>query len=196
MWPIRSTRATRKQERQRPRLRPRSQRQAVAEVRPRRGAVKEAEPDVTKDPEPEAKAKPVKKAKKKPKKLPPWLNKPKDDDGDDDDDDSSCKGAHPGPRRGDSPATRCEKCKTTPAEAAGLSGTHDMNAAPVPELLESPPMASTKGGPTPHPRPAPTRRVDEPGPAHREPTGPSTTRWKPTWASDGDHETPPASRPA
>ena len=39
--------------------------------------------------------KPVKKAKKKPKKLPPWLNKPKDDDGDaDSDDDSSCKGAH------------------------------------------------------------------------------------------------------
>ena len=42
-----------------------------------------------------------------------------------------------------------EKCHTTPAEAAGLSGTHDMTCAPVPELLESPPMASTKGSPTP-----------------------------------------------
>ena len=41
-------------------------------------AIKEADPDVTKDPEeaPDAEA-PVKKAKKKPrKKLPPWLNKP------------------------------------------------------------------------------------------------------------------------
>src|SRR6185312_3988454 len=46
-------------------------------------AVKEAEPDVTKDPEPEPKDKPVKKAKK-PKKMPPWLNKPKDGDDDGD----------------------------------------------------------------------------------------------------------------
>ena len=115
-------------------------------------AVKEAEPDVIKDPEPEDKPKPVKKAKKKPKKLPPWLNKPKDDDSDSDSDDSSCKGAHAWVHvGGDSPVPdiRCEKCKTTPAEAAGLSGTHDMHAAPVPDLLESPPMASTKSGPTP-----------------------------------------------
>ena len=113
--------------------------------------LKEAEPDVTKDPEPEDKPKPVKKAKKKPKKLPPWLNKPKDDDGDSDDD-SSCKGAHAWIHvGGDSPVPdiRCEKCKTTPAQAAGLSGSHDMHAAPVPEFLESPPMASTKSGPTP-----------------------------------------------
>ena len=47
------------------------------------------------------------------------------------------------------PDIRCEKCKTTPAQAAGLSGTHDMHAAPVPELLESPPMASTKSASTP-----------------------------------------------
>ncbi len=120
----------------------------------RNRAVKEAEPEVTKDPE-EAKDKPVKKAKKKPKKLPPWLNKPKDggDDSDgDSDDDSSCKGAHAWIHvGGDSPVPdiRCEKCKTTPAEAAGLSGTHDMNAAPVPELLETPPVASMKSGPTP-----------------------------------------------
>jgi len=101
-------------------------------------AVKEAEPEVTKDPEPDAKDKPVKKAKKKPKKLPPWLNKPKDDDGDSDDD-SSCKQDH----------VHTEKCHTTPAEAAGLSGTHDMTCAPVPELLESPPVASMKSAPDP-----------------------------------------------
>ena len=117
--------------------------------------LKEADPDVTKDPEPEAKDKPVKKAKKKPKKLPPWLNKPKDDDDSDGDDDSSCKGAHAWVHvGGDSPVPdiRCEKCKTTPAEAAGLSGTHDMHAAPVPDLLESPPMASTKSSPDPRVR--------------------------------------------
>ena len=114
--------------------------------------LKEAEPDVTKDPEPEDKPKPVKKAKKKSKKMPPWLNKPKDDGDSDGDDDSSCKGAHAWIHiGGDSPVPdiRCEKCKTTPAEAAGLSGSHDMHAAPVPELLESPPMASTKAAPTP-----------------------------------------------
>ena len=116
-------------------------------------ALKEAEPDVTKDPEPDAEDKPVKKAKKKPKgpkKMPPWLNKP-DDDGDKDDD-SSCKGAHAWIHVGcDSPVPdiRCEKCKTTPAQAAGLTSTHDMSPAPVPDLLESPPMASTKAAPTP-----------------------------------------------
>ena len=129
-----------------------AEKSGTPEAAPVEDALKEAEPDLIKDPE-EAKDKPVKKAKKKPKKLPPWLNKPKDDDGDSDgDDDSSCKGAHAWIHvGGDSPVPdiRCEKCKTTPAEAAGLSGTHDMHAAPVPELLESPPMASTKSGPTP-----------------------------------------------
>ena len=118
-----------------------------AEVAPEPVTEKEAEPDVTKDPEPEDKPKPVKKAKKKPKKLPPWLNKPKDGDGDSDSDDS-CKQDH----------AHTEKCKTTPAEAAGLAGTHDMQAAPVPELLESPPMASTKEAGTPasdHQEPTP-----------------------------------------
>ena len=45
----------------------------------------------------------------------------------------------------------CEKCKTTPAEAAGLSASHDMSCAPVPELMESDPVPSmtTKGGPDP-----------------------------------------------
>jgi hypothetical protein len=112
----------------------------------------EAVPDVAKD-------KPVKKAKK-PKKLPPWLNKPKDDDGDDDD--SSCKQDH----------AHTEKCKTTPAEAAGLSGTHDMHAAPVPDLQESPPMASTKGSPTPAAASGNGEtQAMKPVPAHREPDG-------------------------
>ena len=83
-------------------------------------AVKEAEPDVTKDPEPEDKPKPVKKAKKKPKKLPPWLNKPKDGDDAESDSDSSdgaCKGRITRTRRSATPpplrlrawrgATRC-----------------------------------------------------------------------------------------
>ena len=112
----------------------------------------EAVPDVAKD-------KPVKKAKK-PKKLPPWLNKPKDDDGDDDD--SSCKQDH----------AHTEKCKTTPAEAAGLSGTHDMHPAPVPDLQESPPMASTKGSPTPAAASGNGEtQAMKPVPAHREPDG-------------------------
>ena len=126
----------------------------------------EAVPDVAKDPAP----KPVKKAKKK-KKLPPWLNKPSDgDDSGKDEDDSSCKGAHAWIHvGGDSPVPdiRCEKCKTTPAEAAGLSGTHDMTAAPVPELLESPPMASTKSAPTPQS----ASDADEAAPMDPAPTG-------------------------
>jgi hypothetical protein len=102
---------------------------------------------------------PVAKAKKKkPKKMPPWM-KPDDDDsggGKDSGDDDACKGAHAWALFDtDSPAPgiRCEKCKTTPAEAAGLSGTHDMQAAPIPDLLESPPMASTKGSPAPQAAP-------------------------------------------
>ena len=118
-------------------------------------ALKEAEPEVTKDPE-EAKDKPVKKAKKK-KKLPPWLNKPADDAKGDDD---SCKQDH----------AHTEKCKTTPAEAAGLSGTHDMTCAPVPDLLESPPMASTKAG-TPASASGARGEHMTPVPQHREPDG-------------------------
>ena len=118
-------------------------------------AEKEAEPEVTKDPE-EAKDKPVKKAKKK-KKLPPWLNKPADDDKDDDD---SCKQDH----------AHTEKCKTTPAEAAGLSGTHDMSAAPVPEMLETPPPMSAKAG-TPMSASGTQGQHMTPVPQHREPDG-------------------------
>jgi len=126
-------------------------------------------PDVTKEPA----DKPVKKAGKKPKgkkKLPPWLNKPDDSSSDD----GACKGAHAWVHVGDAspvPDIRCEKCHTTPAEAAGLSGTHDMQAAPVPELLESPPVASTKGSPTPASASGARAESMTPVPAHREPDG-------------------------
>ena len=142
-------------------------------------ALKEAEPEVTKDPE-EAKDKPVKKAKKKPKggkKLPPWLNKP--DDGSDDGkgssgDDGACKSIADHLWTGTEGTSEiiCSKCHTTPAEAAGLSGTHDMTCAPVPELLESPPMASTKGSPTPQSASgAAEAPAMTPVPQHREPDG-------------------------
>jgi hypothetical protein len=101
---------------------------------------------------------PVAKAKKKkPKKMPPWM-KPDDDDSGDgkDSGDDACKSAHAWvlvDTDSPVPGIRCEKCKTTPAEAAGLSGTHDMQAAPIPDLLESPPMASTKASPDPQAAP-------------------------------------------
>ena len=135
----------------------------------------EATPDVTKDPEP---PKPVKKAKK-PKKMPPWLNKPKDGDGDSDskgsddkdDDDSSCKSAHAweiaDPAIG---SVECSKCHTTPAQAAGVAGTHDMTCAPVPELMESDGPASTKGA-TPASASGAVGESMTPFPAHREPDG-------------------------
>jgi hypothetical protein len=105
---------------------------------------------------------PVAKAKKpkKPKKMPPWMKPDADDSGagkDSSDDDGACKGAHAWAlvdTGSPVPGIRCEKCKTTPAEAAGLSGTHDMQAAPIPDLLESPPMASTKSTPQPEAPPA------------------------------------------
>ena len=51
--------------------------------------------------------------------MPPWLNKPSDGD--------SCKMDH----------QHTEKCHTPPDQAAGVGG-HDMEAAPVGELMESP----------------------------------------------------------
>ncbi len=129
----------------------------VSEAEAAQIAVKEAEPEVTKEPEQapaEPENRPVKKARKKPKgpkKLPPWLNKPDDGDGDDDDAAKSCKSAadHLWTGVEGTSDIYCSKCHTTPAEAAGLSGTHDMTCAPVPELLESPPVASTKAAPDP-----------------------------------------------
>ena len=156
-----------------------------------------ATPDVTKDPAP----KPVKKAKKKPKggkKLPPWLNKPADDEGSDDGkgssgDSGACKSVtdHLWTGVEGTSDIECAKCHTTPAEAAGLSGTHDMTCAPVPELLESPPMASTKGGPTPASASGARGESMSPVPAHREPDGALNDPMEADMgASDGDAETP------
>ena len=176
---------------------PESQDAAVPEV-----AVKEAEPDVTKDPVPEPEDAPQAKKAKKPKKgkkLPPWLNKPDDGGkGDDDGDaDDSCKTAHAWTLTGsgDVPDIVCEKCHTTPAEAAGLSGTHDMTCAPVPELLESPPMASTKGSPTPQSASgAAEAPAMTPVPQHREPDGAIVEPFEKDakFPADGQGETPTA----
>jgi hypothetical protein len=135
----------------------------------------EAEPEVTKDPEPEPKDKPVKKAKAKKKKLPPWLNKPADDDsGSDDSDDASkaCKSVTDHLWTGVEGTSDivCSKCHTTPAQAAGVAGTHDMTCAPVPELMESDGPASTKGA-TPASASGAVGESMKPVPAHREPDG-------------------------
>ena len=118
-------------------------------------AIKEADPDLTKDPgdAPDAEA-PVKKAKKKPKgpkKLPPWLNKPADDDdGKDGDDGKESSGAcksvtdHLWTGVEGTSDIVCSKCHTTPAAAAGVTAS-PMDPAPVGELMESTPPASAKG---------------------------------------------------
>jgi hypothetical protein len=151
----------------------------------------QADPEVTKDPPGDPKPKPVKKAKKKPKKLPPWLNKPSDDGGDPDDNEA-CK--HAWIQTGsDNAVIRCEKCHTTPAEAAGLSGSHDMTAAPVPELLESPPVASTKASPTPQSASGAGEAPSmDPVPAHREPDGAIAEPFEKdaNLPADGQGETP------
>ena len=165
-------------------------------------AVKEAEPEVTKDPEPEDAGKPVKKAKKKPKgpkKMPPWLKG--DDDGDDgDDDDKSDKAAGPEACKSladhlwalveGTPDVECAKCHTTPAQAAGVAGSHDMAPAPVGELMESSGPASTKGA-TPASASGATGESMNPVPAHREPDGaPMEAFEKDAGMSDGDDEKP------
>ena len=157
-------------------------------------AVKEAEPEVTKDPEPEdePQAKKGKKPKGGKKKMPPWLNKPDDDDGKGDDD-------RPASRVTDHLWTGvegtsdivCSKCRTTPAQAAGLSGTHDMACAPVPEMTETPPPMSVKGGPTPASASAATGESMTPVPAHREPDGALNDPFEAdAGMSDGDAEAP------
>ena len=66
-----------------------------------------------------------------------------------------------------------------------------MHAAPVPDLLETPPMASTKGAPTPASASAATGESMTPVPAHREPDGALNDPMEADMnASDGDHETP------
>jgi hypothetical protein len=160
-----------------------SEQEAQAALGAVAAAVKEAGPEVTKDPgpEPEPKDRPVKKAKKQPKgkkKLPPWLNKP--DDSGDSGDDGACKSvadhlwtasvtwSPDGPVN----EVSCSKCHTTPAEAAGLSGTHDMSAAPVGELQETPPPMSAKASPTPQSASGAAEAPSmTPVPQHREPDG-------------------------
>ena len=153
-------------------------------------AVKEAEPEVTKDPEPEPEDKPVKKAKKKPKKMPPWLKG--DDDGDSDakDDDASkaCKSVTDHLWTGVEGTSDivCSKCHTTPAQAAGVAGTHDMTCAPVPELMESDGPASTKGA-TPASASGAVGESMKPVPAHREPDGAAAESFEAdAGMSDGD----------
>ena len=128
--------------------------------------------------------------------MPPWLNKPDDDSGDSKgDDDSSCKSVTDHLWTG-VPGTsdiRCEKCHTTPAEAAGLTSTHDMACAPVPELLESPPVASMKSSPTPQSASgAAEAPAMTPVPQHREPDGAIVEPFEKDAAlpSEGQGETP------
>jgi hypothetical protein len=146
----------------------------------------EAAPDVTKDPDP----KPVKKAKK-PKKLPPWLNKPKDDDGDSDDDDASkaCKSVSDHLWTGVEGTSDivCSKCHTTPAAAAGVTASA-MNPAPVGDLMETPGPASVKGA-TPASASGAVGESMKPVPAHREPDGaPAEAFEADAGMSDGDSE--------
>jgi hypothetical protein len=141
----------------------------------------EATPDVTKDPDP----KPVKKAKK-PKKLPPWLNKPKDDD---DDASKACKSVSDHLWTGVEGTSDivCSKCHTTPAEAAGVTASA-MNPAPVGDLMETPGPASVKGA-TPASASGAVGEHMKPVPAHREPDGAAAEAFEAdAGMSDGDSE--------
>jgi hypothetical protein len=158
-----------------------SKEDAVAALETVAAAVKEAAPaetetvtpDVTKDPAP----KPVKKAKK-PKKLPPWLNKPKDGDGDCDDekgssgDTGACKSVtdHLWTGVEGTSDVVCSKCRTTPAQAAGVTAS-PMDPAPVGELMETPMPASVKSAPTPASASGAVGEHMTPVPQHREPDG-------------------------
>lgn len=150
--------------------------------------LKEAEPEVTKDPEPEDEPKPAKKAKKK--KMPPWLNKPKDDDGDsggDDDASKACKSVTDHLWTGVEGTSDivCSKCHTTPAAAAGVTAS-PMQPAPVRELQESDGPACTKGA-TPASASGAVGESMKPAPAHREPDGAAAEAFEAdAGMSDGD----------
>ena len=149
----------------------------------------EATPDVTKEPKP----RPVKKAKK-PKKMPPWLNKPKDDDGDSDDkgSDDAGKAAEPETCKHvwqiadpESGSVECSKCHTPPSVAAGVTAA-PMDPAPVGELMESDGPVSTKGA-TPASASGAVAESMTPVPAHREPDGePAEAFERDAGMSDGD----------
>lgn len=112
-------------------------------------AVKEAEPEVTKDP---ADAAPAGKKPKKGKKLPPWLNQGKvdaakadapanDGDGDDGDgdDDDTCKLQH----------AHTEKCMPsgTPQSASGAKDAAPMKEMPNPGAYQNSPMPAGRNTP-------------------------------------------------
>ena len=155
-----------------------------------------ATPDVTKEPGDaprEPKPKPVKKAKK-PKKMPPWLNKPKDGDGDGDSDDDdaakSCKSAADHLWAGvvGSSDIVCSKCHTTPAQAAGVTAS-PMDPAPVGELMESTAPMSAKGATPQSASGASDAPAMRPVPAHREPDGGEIEAFeRDAGMSDGDAE--------
>jgi hypothetical protein len=118
-------------------------------------AVKEAEPEVTKDPEPADADKPVKKAKKKPKgpkKMPPWLNQSGDGDGDDDDKADKAAYCH-------EVHEHTEKCHTDPATAAGVTAS-TMSPAPVGDLVETPAKPHMKSGSDTEPEPVTAKAAD------------------------------------
>jgi hypothetical protein len=173
-------------------------------------AVKEDVPEITKEPPADSDEKPkakkaAKPGKKKPgkngKKMPPWLQQDNDDaqksdsespdeseeDGDESDSSvsgDSCKQDH----------VHTEKCRTTPAQAAGLIHAHDMQAAPVPaDMPESPAMPSTASkGATPQSASGATDAPPmKPAARHREPDGAEIESFeKDAGMSDGDHEAP------
>jgi len=155
-----------------------------------------ATPDVTKEPgdaPKEPKPKPVRKAKK-PKKMPPWLNKPKDGDGDGDSDDDdaakSCKSAADHLWAGvvGSSDIVCSKCHTTPAQAAGVTAS-PMDPAPVGELMESTAPMSAKGATPQSASGASDAPAMRPVPAHREPDGGEIEAFeRDAGMSDGDAE--------
>ncbi len=138
----------------------------------------------------EPKPKTVKKAKK-PKKMPPWLNKPKDDDGDDGDS-GACKSAADHLWAGviGSSDIVCSKCHTTPAQAAGVTASL-MDPAPVGELMESTAPRPAMGA-TPQPAAgASDAPAMQPVPRHREPDGGEVEAFeRDSGMSDGDSEGP------
>ncbi len=163
----------------------------TAEVVKTDDAIKEAEPVITKDPDGDKASSPAPKKKgKKGKSLPPWMQ----DDGDADD---SSKAGTPELCKADEhfwvqvgaglPDLMCEKCHTTPAQAAGV--VQDMSPAPVGELLETPAKDHMKGATPQSASGASDAPAMQPVPAHREPDGAAAEAFeKDAKMTDGDEE--------
>ena len=72
-----------------------------------------------------------------------------------------------------------------------MAGSHPMQAAPVPELLETPPVDAMKSGPTPASASGAVAASMESVPAHREPDGALADPFEAdAGLSDGDAEKP------